>query len=103
MARPPPLKKNDARKHYLENFVNFVIVIDYGLSVIVKRLEAFDDCFFVVVHSSARLRSLQQALFHRLICDFEVEDGVYNGDVCLEALALVEFSRVTVDQETLAC
>lgn len=87
---------------YRADFVLLVVVIDDRLRQIVKRLEALDDCLLVVVDPSARLCPLQQPLLHRFVCYLEVEDAVDGCNVILEALALVEFPGVAVDEEPLA-
>ena len=58
-----------------------VVILDDGLGCVVKRLQSLLDRILVVVHATARLGSLEQALRHRLVAHLEVNDALDRRDL----------------------
>merc|ERR1719376_1827371 len=76
-------------------------VVDDGLRRVVEDGEALADLGFVVV-DTVDLGALQQPLDHRLVAAVEVDAAVARLDHGLEDGALLDFARVSVDEEAVA-
>ena len=62
------------KEAYLMEFALLLVVVDDGLGGFVEGLQSLLDCLKIVVHSTTCLRSLHQALRHRFVTHFEVDD-----------------------------